>query len=241
MVVADPVAELMRLVTDPGDPPAEVADAGSQRAAELLRRRFGLSLPPPFVRLPDTDIRVDNAVPVRTAVAEDGAAVAAVKWRAFGVNYRGGVLADDFLDRREVYPEASFWTGRAMLAPTRQHRLLVWGRPGTVFGYADVGPVHPEDADQARPDAGEVYELYVDPSAQGRGGGTALLRSTEDWFVAAGFSWAELNVLATNVAGQRFYRSHRWSPTGRTRHVDLGVVAFDEVRLARRLGGPFRS
>lgn len=233
MVVADPLAELLRLVTGPGDPPASVADPGSQREAELLRRRFGLALPPPFVTVPAKG----DALPlVRTAVAADGGAIAAIKWRAFGVNYRGGVLDDAFLDTRGVVPDASFWTGRAMLAPTRQHRLLAWGRPGTVLGYADIGPVHPEDADPDRPEVGEVYELYVDPQAQGRGGGGALLEAAEGWFVDAGFASAELNTLATNPAAQAFYRSHGWEPTGRVRHVDLASVAFDEVRFGRRLG-----
>lgn len=232
MVVADPVAELLRLVTGPGDPPAEAADPVSQQAAHLLRRRFGLALPPPFAAAPGSG---DPLPPVRTASAADSGAIAAIKWRAFGVNYRNGVLPDAFLDTRTVFPEASFWAGRAMLAPTRRHKLLVWGRPGTVFGYADVGPVHPEDADPARPDAGEVYELYVDPLAQGRGGGTALLAGAEDWLASAGSGWAELNVLATNPAAQGFYRSRGWASTGRVRHVDLTSVVFDEVRLARRL------
>ncbi|MGI8754928.1 MAG: GNAT family N-acetyltransferase [Acidimicrobiales bacterium] len=236
MVVADPLAELLRLVTGPGDPPATVADPGSQRAAELLRRRFGLALPPPFASVP---AKGEALPPVRRAVATDGGAIAAIKWRAFGVNYRSGVLDDAFLDTRGIVPDASFWAGRAMLAPTRQHRLLAWGRPGTVLGYADIGPVHPEDADpddRDDPEVGEVYELYVDPLAQGRGGGGALLEAAERWFVDAEFATAELNTLATNAAGQAFYRSHGWEPTGQVRHVDLTSVAFDEVRFRRRLG-----
>ena len=187
MVVADPVAELLRLVTGTGDPPATVAEPVAQRAAELLRRRFGLALPPPFASVPGME---EPVAPVRPATAADGGAIAAVKWRAFGVNYRGGVLDDGFLDTREVVPDPGFWSGRAMLAPTRRHRLLVWGRPGTVLGYADLGPVHPDEVDPERPDAGEVYELYVDPLAQRRGGGVALLDAARGWFTDSGFKWA---------------------------------------------------
>jgi GNAT superfamily N-acetyltransferase len=182
VVVADPAAELLELVTAPGDPPPLVADAADLRRAALIRRRFGLALPPPFVAAPAGD------EPVRVAVATDGAAIAAVKWRAFGANYRGGVLSDAFLDRREVVPAVSFWVGRAMVPPSRRHRLFVWGRPGTVLGYLDAGPVHPDDAEPGSPDAGEVYELYVDPAAQGRGGGLRLLRAAEEWFAAQGSS-----------------------------------------------------
>lgn len=229
MVVAEPAAELLRLVTSPGDPPARTARPGEQRAAELIRRRFGLALPPPFAGRPGAD------EPVRVATAADGPAIAAVKWRAFGDSYRGGVLPDEFLDRRDIVPPASFWVGRAMVPPSRRHRLWVWGRPGTVFGYLDGGPVHPDDAEPGQPETAEVYELYVDPTAHRGGGGAALLATAEAWFAAQGFERAELSALASNPAAHDFYRAQGWAATGRTIPVDLGVVSFVETRFARRL------
>ena len=206
-----------------------IASRSEARSAELIRRRFGLSLPPPFIGRPGPD------EPIRVATAADGPAIAAVKWRAFGANYRGGVMADDFLDGRDVVPPPSFWIGRAMLPPSRRHRLFVWGRPGTVFGYLDAGPVHPEDADPTQPESGEVYELYVDPVAQRAGGGARLLAAAEEWLASVGFERAELSTLVTNPDAQAFYRDRGWEPTGRIIPVDLGVVAFEELRLARRL------
>ncbi|HRW37818.1 MAG TPA: GNAT family N-acetyltransferase [Aquihabitans sp.] len=231
MVVSDPAAALLRLVTRHGDPPPEHAEPAEQVEADLVRRRFGLALPPPFARPV-----VDDGGPIRRALAEDGPAIAAVKWRAFGASYRGGVLSDDFLDRRDVVPPASFWIGRAMVPPSPQHRLLVWGRPGTVRGYCDAGPVHPDDADPDHPGAGEVYELYVDPTAQGRGGGGRLLDAALRWFADLGLARVELSTLASNPSAQAFYEARGWSRTGRVQHVDLGVVAFDEVRYATSIG-----
>ena len=237
MVVADPSAELLSLITSARDPAPHHAGPAEQAQAMLVRRRFAIALPPPFIGIPT------SAEPVRIATAHDGAAIAAVKWRTMGTSYRG-VLSDTFLDNRDVVPPPSFWTGRAMFPPSRRHRLLVWGRPGAVFGYADLGPVHPDDRSETagspldRPvTAGEVYELYVDPSAQGHGGGTALLAAAHDWLAEAGFERAELSVLALNEPAQAFYRSNGWEPTGRVVPVDLGTVAFDEVRLARTLRG----
>lgn len=230
MVIADPGAELLRLVTAKGDPPPTEASRSEQRAADLIRRRFGLSLPPPFIGLPGTE------EPVRVAVATDGPAIAAIKWRAFGTSYRGGVLADDFLDTRDVVPPASFWVGRAMLPPSRLHRLFVWGRPGTAFGYLDAGPVHPEDADPSQPPSGEVYELYVDPVAQRAGGGARLLAAAETWFAAQGLTRVELATLESNPAAQAFYEQQGWERTGQVTPVDLGTVSFVQVRFARRLG-----
>lgn len=229
MVIADPAGELLRLVTAPGDPPPAHPDPAAARTAALLRRRFGLALPPPFAAIaPSGDLG-----PIRIAVAADGPAIAAVKWRVFGSSYRGGVMSDAFLDQREVVPPASFWIGRAMVPPSPRHQLLVWGPPGTVYGYCDAGPVHPDDADPAHPDAGEVYELYVDPTAQGRGGGRRLLDAAVARFAALGLERAELSTLATNPRAQAFYEASGWERTGAVHHVDLGVVAFDEVRYAR--------
>ena len=232
MVIADPTAELMRLVTAIVDPPAPRIDGGPRRQAELIRRRFDLSLPAPFLEPPGED------EPIRPAAPGDAAAIAAVKWRCFGTNYRG-LLPDAFLDRREIVPPVAFWVGRAMLPPSRRHRLLVWGSPGRVFGYADTGPVADgapvADAGDSQDDVGEVFELYVDPAAQGRGGGRRLLDAAVDGFNASGFVRAELSVLAGNTRAQAFYRTNGWRPTGRVDHLDLGPIQVDEHRYARPL------
>ena len=236
MVIADPATELLSLVRALGDPAPAAAPAAAQRRAELVRRRFGLALPPPFAGEPAAE------EPVRPATAVDGAAIAAVKWRAFGTSYRG-VLPDDFLDHRDVVPPAAYWTGRAMVPPSRRHRLLVWGRPGRVFGYVDTGPARPDHEpgpppEDGSPEVGEVFELYVDPVVQGRGGGARLLDAARAALGDAGFERLELSVVATNLAAQAFYRGQGWAPTGRVEAVDLGTLAFDEVRFA--FGAPGR-
>lgn len=209
-----------------GDPAPSAAPVGAVRSAELIRRRFGLSLPLPFVSGPG------RSEPVRVAAAVDGPAIAAVKWRVFGTNYRG-LLDDTFLDDRDVVPPPSFWVGRAMVPPSRHHRLFVWGRPGAVYGYLDCGPAHPDDTASPEDHVGEVYELYVDPLAQGRGGGAALLEAGETWLRERGFESLQLSVLAENHAAQAFYESHGWTATGLVDHVDLGIVAFDEHRFSK--------
>lgn len=232
MVVADPAAELVDLVRALGDPPPSSAPADAQGRAELVRRRFGLALPPPFT-VPSPGAGRDE--PVRRATAHDGPAIAAVKWRVFGTSYRGGVLPDEFLDHRDVVPPASFWTGRAMVPPSRRHRLFVLGRPGTVLGYVDTGPAEAGGVDGHgyADELGEVYELYVDPTVQGGGAGARLLEAAMTWLGEAGFERLELSTLATNPGAQAFYRRQGWEPTGEVRHVDLGTVAFDEVRFGR--------
>lgn len=228
MVIADPSAELLGLIRAAGDPAPSDPQPTDLRSARLLRRRFGLSLPPPFIGRPG------DAEPVRPAVAADGAAIAAVKWRTFGTSYRG-LLPDGFLDSRGVAPAAGYWAGRAMVPPSRRHSLWVWGRPGTVFGYLDAGPVMRERARGAHDEIGEVFELYVDPSVQGSGGGRALLHTALEHFAAVGFSRAELSTLTTNESAQRFYERDGWTATGAVTTVDLGVVSFDETRYARDL------
>ena len=98
-----------------------------------------------------------------------------------------------------------------------------------MFGYVDCGP----SAELDHGAVGEVWELYVDPAAQGRGGGSALLAAAEVWLDSVGLDRQELNVLAQNLPSQAFYEARGWLSTGTVVHVDLGVVAFDELRLRR--------
>ena len=221
MVVSDPASELVELVRGLGDPAPSDAPKAARSSAELIRRRFGLALPPPFAG------RVDQDEPVRPATALDGPAIASVKWRCFGSNYRG-VMPDGFLDSRDVVPPPSYWTGRAMVPPSRRHGLFVWGRRGVVHGYVDCGPS--KFGDLSDP-VGEVFELYVDPTSQGAGGGLRLLAEAETFLAEVGFERLELSVLDRNAAARAFYERNGWQDSGLTVDVDLGVVAFTERRL----------
>ncbi len=150
-----------------------------------------------------------------------------MKWRAFGTCYRG-VLPDAFLDGREIVPPTSFWVGRAARPPTARHFLVVLGRPGHVLGYCDAGPCRDPDVDQAV--TGEVYELYLDPTALRSGGGRRLLGETLDRLASTGSSDVRLWVMQDNTAARAFYEALRWRLDGGVRHEDLGVVTVDEVR-----------
>lgn len=217
MVVSDPAAELLELVRAGGDPAPCRPDPADMARALLIRRRFGLSLPPPFVEL-------DGDPPIRRAAVTDAAAIAAIKWRSFGTDYRG-VFPDRFLDDRAVVPPVSYWIDR--VAAPAPEGLLVWGRPGSVFGYLEHG------RSETDPDGGAIFELYVDPCAQGRGGGAALLRRAIDDLGSRGCSAIEVWAAVGNGRAHRFYQRHGFRETGERDEVDLGTDVIEEIRFIR--------
>lgn len=224
-MINDPGDELVRLATAVDEDPT----TAQRRAAALVRRRFGLSLPPPFA----DRARSGSDAPVRVAGAHDGAAMAAVKWRAWRLAYRG-MVPDRFLDRLPVYPPPGFWATRAAVPPSRRHCLLVAGRRGEVHGLCDAGPVRAEDLD---PDTtAEVTTLYVDPSAQGLGIGGALLAAAVDRLVEAGLDDVRLWVLRDNADARRFYEERGWVADGATQTVPVHGESFslEEVRYRLR-------
>lgn len=253
MVVPDPAAELVELVRAMGDPAPCESSMSARRRALLIRRRFGLALPPPLVT-------VDPSAPIRPARPEDAAAIAAVKWRVFGTDYRG-LLPDRFLDERGIVPAVSYWRDRAAGARAGGTAgsvadgwgLLVWGGPGVVQGYLEWGPVddaHRRSEARSGPAprvresegaagrvgaVGEVFEIYVDPCARGAGGGGRLLDEAVGEMRASGLVGAELSVLEANTAAQDFYRGRDWVMGPDSVLVDLGVVRFRERRFARSL------
>ena len=111
-----------------------------------------------------------------------------------------------------------------------------------MYGYVDAGPMHPDDADpgsgerRQSPEPARSTSSTSTPRRKGMGGGRRLLEAAEAWLDSAGFTRAELSMLTTNPPAQAFYRAQGWLPTGRIIPVDLGVVAFDEMRFSRPLG-----
>jgi GNAT superfamily N-acetyltransferase len=63
--------------------------------------------------------------------------------------------------------------------------------------------------------------VYVADSVRGGGVGKRLVDAALDWFGAQGITRAELNVVAGNHAGQRFYERHGWREDLRQLYVEI--------------------
>jgi GNAT superfamily N-acetyltransferase len=221
-VIQDPSDELLAVVRRSLGEPTDADRA----AVALVRRRFGLSLPLPFATLPAQD----DAVPIRAAVAEDGPAMAATKWRSFRVAYRG-ILPDEFLDHLAVYPSAGYWIGRAAVPPTNRHGLFVAGAKGTVLGLAAVEPTDTAIA------GSQLKVLYVDPLAQRRGLGRGLAGAAIDHARTTGAEHLSLWVAEQNGPARAFYEATGWEADGQHQRFELEPgVAMDEVHY--RFTGP---
>jgi ribosomal protein S18 acetylase RimI-like enzyme len=161
---------------------------------------------------------------VRAAIPDDAGRIAEVNVRSWQAAY-AGIVPDAILTRMEAEPRRLTWLER--IVDLGQRTLLVAALDGRVEGYVLSGPTRDHDL----PDlAGEVYAIYVDPPAQRRGIGRALLDAASGELREAGFEPLVLWVLTANTLGRGFYETCRWQPDGSTRPIDFDGTPVDEVR-----------
>jgi GNAT superfamily N-acetyltransferase len=165
---------------------------------------------------------------IRPATAADAAAIAWVHVETWRAAY-DGILPREFLAALSVPAAESRWADR-----------LAGDDPGTyvsgdpVDGFACAGPVRDADVPASY---GEVYALYVHPTAQRAGAGAALLAAAEGWLAGRGCRDAVLWTLTANAAGRAFYRARDWREDGTERTIDVGGTLADEVRFHKELSG----
>lgn len=165
---------------------------------------------------------------IRAAGVDDAGRIAEVNVRSWQAAY-SGIVPDTILDGMEIEPRRLTWLGR--IADLGQRSLFVVELDGRIEGYALSGPARDHDL----PDmAGEVYAIYVDPPAQGRGLGRALLDAASGELRATGFEPLVLWVLTANALGRGFYEACGWRPDGSTRPIDFDGTPVDELRYALR-------
>ena len=86
----------------------------------------------------------------------------------------------------------------------------------------------------------EINGLWVDPAAQGRGVGTALLRHGEGAIAAAGYGRAWLSCSGFNPKAQRFYLARGYREAGRETMERAGGVLEVMLTYDRQFRQPFR-
>lgn len=142
------------------------------------------------------------------AGVEDFLAVQRVRARSWREAY-AGLVPQQVLDA--MGDETGLRERAERMAAGTRARTYLAGRDGRVLGFVSVGPERQQDAPA---DVGEVYALYADPAAWGRGVGRALMAAGLDDLAGHGCGQAWLWVLEGNERAIAFYRRAGFAPTG---------------------------
>lgn len=139
-------------------------------------------------------------IEIRWSTAEDARALARLHARSWRNAYAGilpGLVIEQMVSRRGP----AFWHRSSGVG-----RVLVLTLEGAVLGYATMGPDRRALRSGDR-DAGEIYELYLAPEAQGIGLGRRLFDAARRELRAHGFRQLRVWALVGNETGCRFYRA----------------------------------
>ena len=138
---------------------------------------------------------------VRRADVDDAAAIAAVHTRTWLVAYDG--IVDRALMEERIPGREDRW--RATLTDGTPTWVAV--EDATIVGFCTAAQCRDEDAG---PHVGEIWALYVDPAAEGRGAGRALMDTAVEALREAGLEEVTLWVFEANAAGRGFYERMGW-------------------------------
>ncbi|MGE7390250.1 N-acetyltransferase family protein [Streptomyces sp. NPDC004126] len=139
---------------------------------------------------------------IRTALASDLDAIAALHTRARATYYRGRVPEESYAGETEAARAREGWE-RAVARPAAQGQVLCAERDGRVTGVA---------AFLTADGVTTLTQLHVDPDQWRRGTGAALHAACLAAWRRAGIDRVRLEVYEHNLRAQAFYASHGWRP-----------------------------
>lgn len=169
-------------------------------------------------------------VAIRAATPDDAGDIERIRVAGWRAAYPG-LVPQAYLDAMRLDDDAIAARRRRMCRnPPEVRSLVSEGGAGTT-GFVVYGP------DREDHGLGEVYALYVDPSAWSHGAGRALLGRALRALACAGYPEAGLWVLDGNARARAFYERFGMSATGQRHLFEIGDVGVPEVRYAIRLEG----
>jgi ribosomal protein S18 acetylase RimI-like enzyme len=171
---------------------------------------------------------------VRRARPEDAARIAESHVLGWQAGYRG-LLPQDYLDGMQADGRRLERWARTLEAPdwSRGGVLVAEQDDGQLAGFARFGATRDEDDDPAK--VGEVYSIYLAPTAWGQGLGRALMSAALEHLAAAGYAEATLWVLDTNARARRFYAAAGFSADGGAKTDNTYGFPIRELRYRRPL------
>ncbi|MBL4850651.1 MAG: GNAT family N-acetyltransferase [Planctomycetes bacterium] len=207
-------------------PPASLPDdPGPQRAAS-----------------PDARPQLSPGWSIRLAAVGDARGLGRVHVESWQASYQG-LVDPDYLKALSVSERAEGWEARLVTARGADLLLRAWwrgGRPGRtevlldpageVQGFVSYGPSRDPEPGEAKP-AGELYALYVHPSAWGTGGGWALFLRCRAALRLAGFERISIWTMRGSARARAFYERQGCRLDGRqqvqrTQGIEMDLVHY---------------
>lgn len=167
-------------------------------------------------------------VRIRSAAVTDARAIAEVHVRSWRWAYRGQ-LPDETLDALDVRELEARWR-EIIVDPAAT--VLVAGDGVDVVGFVNTGP---SDGDGVEPDTANVYAIYLDEHAAGKGIGRTLLERAVEVMRATGSQRASLWVLESNAHARHFYEREGWTWDGTRSSHQVQCSNMPIVRYVRDL------
>lgn len=175
----------------------------------------------------------NRQVHIRRAVVGDAERIAEVDVRSWQGAYRG-LLPQAPLDALDPAQRVPGWTEIVEQSAWPQRGVLVVMDEGDgVVAFAELRPTR--DADHDPGEVGEIVAFYVLPDCWRRGIGAQLMSTSVEALRVAGFAYATLWVLETNVRATTFYTAMGWRRDGASEDTisNLGRVPIRYVRYRR--------
>ena len=161
---------------------------------------------------------------VRPAALDDALAIETIRVRGWRAAYRSVFPAAE-LDALGI--DETRWRSR-LIEPPAGWWIGVAEDGSRVVGFVAIGPSRDERG------IGELYAIYVDPTAWSRGAGNALIARAEERLRET-YVVATLWVLEDNPRARRFYERAGWRPDGARKAEERLGVRATEVRYRKRL------
>lgn len=163
-------------------------------------------------------------VTIRPATTDDASTIARIHIASWREAY-AGIVPETYLASIDADARERRWVE---ILSGGEHRTWIAEVDRRTVGFASVGPSRDEDAE---PGVQELYSIYLDPEAWGRGVARELMRTV--LAEIADGTPLTLWVLADNDRAQHFYRRHGFAADGVEKLEDLGGERFTEVRYRR--------
>lgn len=170
---------------------------------------------------------------MREARAGDATRIAEIHVESWRNTYRG-IMPDSFLDGMSAARSRMGWDNTLASLDGGSRVFVHEDGAARMDGFARIGP----GRDPGMPFPCEIYAIYVDIAARGKGTGTKLLEACAEAAVAAGWNGMYLWAAAQNPYARFYLKNGGERGAGKTQKMagtEVALAAFCWPDLKRHL------